>query len=69
MKKNNYPKKMYESDYKLALNKLKLYKKKYHSFNNIKNFDDIVSIDFFAEKIAKYRQYEKFFPELIEKQK
>ena len=61
--------KMYKSDYKLALNKLKSYKKKYRSFNDVNNYEDSVSIDFFCEKIAKYRNYETFFPELIETQK
>lgn len=60
---------MYKSDYKLALNKLKSYKKKYRSFNDVDNYEDSVSIDFFCEKIAKYRHYERFFPELIETQK
>ena len=61
--------KMCKSDYKLALNKLKLYKKKYRSFNDVDNYEDSVSIDFLCEKIAKYRHYEAFFPELIETQK
>jgi hypothetical protein len=61
--------KMCKSDYKLALNKLKSYKKKYRSFNDVDNYEDSVSIDFFCEKIAKYRHYETFFPELIETQK
>lgn len=61
--------KIYESNYKLALNKLKLYKKKYYSFNDVNNYEDSVSIDFFCEKVAKYRHYEAFFPELIEMQK
>ena len=53
--------------YEIALNKLKLYKKKYYSFNNVDNFDDAISIDFFAERVAKFRHYTKFFPELLER--
>ena len=55
--------------YLIALSRLRSYKTKYKSFKNVKDFTDKKTIDFLCEKIAKYRQYELFFPELIEKKK